>query len=98
MTTPTWQELRNDGWMVVDQPTLLLAAYPSENGAVVIAFAHPHDQTMQGCRFDHSSVPLLLKQLEHAQRYAQERQESSMEFAAAQLTFDVLASLRKGVR
>lgn len=96
MTTPTWQELRDNGWMVVDQPTLLLGVYPSDSGAVAIAFAHPQDETMQGCRLDPSSVPLLLKQLGLAQGYAQRQQENSMEFAAAQLTFDVLARLRKG--
>lgn len=96
MTVPTWQELRDNGWMVVDQPALLLAAYPSASGAVAIAFADPQDETMRGCRFDPTSVPLLLKQLEHAQKYAEQMQQSLLETAAARQAFDVIERVKVG--
>lgn len=96
MTTPTWQELRDNGWMVVDQTTLLLGVYPSDSGAVAIAFAHPQDETMQGCRLDPTSVPLLLKQLELAQGYAQKQQRDKLETAAVKLAFDVIERVKAG--
>lgn len=96
MTAPTWTQLREARWMVVDQDSLLLSVYPTEGGAVAVAFgSHEHDK-VDGFRIDPADIPLFQRQLQCACEFVQRQRLISLEFASAQLTFDMLKRLKGG--
>lgn len=96
MSAPTWQELRNNRWMVVDQDSLLLAVYPTDSGAVAVAFGHPQQEKIDGFRIDPADVPLLQKQLQCACDFAQQQRQSNLETTAVKLAFDVIERVKGG--
>lgn len=70
MTAPTWQELLDAGWAVTDDPNWHLAAYPTNDGRVVIA-VDKGDRQLHRVSLSLHEVEKLKVKLEQASRIAE---------------------------
>ena len=90
MTQPTWEDLRANGWMVVDHETLLAGTYPTNVATVAFAFQRAEDAAMQVFTVAIDEVPMFQRQLDAAVRIARRELQTLQESSAAQMVFDVV--------
>lgn len=70
MTAPTWQELIDADWAVTDDPNCHLAAYPTNDGRVVIA-VDDGDKQLRRVSLSLHEVETLKVKLGQASRIAE---------------------------
>lgn len=96
MTLPTWQRLRETGWMVVDVSTLQLGVYPTENGMVTLLFQAPGVEPPHALWVGPEDVPLLIERLQQALRQAEEVRDSRLQSQSTQAAYDVIERAKRG--
>ncbi|WP_028605534.1 hypothetical protein [Ottowia thiooxydans] len=95
MSAPTWQQLRDTRWMVMDVSTLQLAVYPTETCTVALMSQAPGVEQPQILWVSPEDVPLLVERLQQAQRLAEEGRESRMQAESVQAAFDLIERMRR---
>lgn len=67
---PSWQDLRDDGAMLIDDSNQKLAVYPGNLGAVVLASQEHNDPVPRFIVLDHGLIPELVAKLTKVQAEA----------------------------
>lgn len=98
MADPTWETFIKQGWMVIDRPSLRLAAYATKGDFVGIAFQQPKDRGMQIACLDLGEVEQLQSRLEAASQMVRESLEAKREQAACQLAYETLERVKGGTK